>query len=181
MGVRLYTPTLGMFLTVDPIPGGNPNAYTYPVDPINMFDLDGRFGWGDVAKIAAVVSFGVCVFASAGACLAVGLAAGVIAARASAGCFACKPFYRAAIVNMIWAGVGAGAGKIAGKFVGRAFQNLAKNGQASAATRLSVPHSRLLKTVKRRAVGDYRYHWSYYKMQTGIGLGMSGAQRSHDW
>jgi hypothetical protein len=39
-----------MFLTVDPIPGGNPNPYTNPVDPINMFDLDGRFGWGDVGN-----------------------------------------------------------------------------------------------------------------------------------
>ncbi|TYP81213.1 RHS repeat-associated core domain-containing protein [Blastococcus xanthinilyticus] len=45
MGVRLYAPTLGRFLTTDPVEGGNPNAYVYPADPVNMFDLDGRWGW----------------------------------------------------------------------------------------------------------------------------------------
>jgi len=50
MGVRLYNPATGRFLTVDPIPGGNANAYTYPTDPTNAYDLDGRWGnwrsWG---------------------------------------------------------------------------------------------------------------------------------------
>ncbi len=44
MGVRLYTPTLGRFLSVDPVQGGNPNDYAYPLDPINGFDLDGKCG-----------------------------------------------------------------------------------------------------------------------------------------
>ncbi|MQS06554.1 DNRLRE domain-containing protein [Streptomyces alkaliphilus] len=42
MGVRLYNPHTGRFLSVDPIYGGNANAYTYPADPINKWDLDGR-------------------------------------------------------------------------------------------------------------------------------------------
>lgn len=42
MGARLYNPTTGLFLSRDPVPGGNDNAYTYPPDPINGFDLDGR-------------------------------------------------------------------------------------------------------------------------------------------
>ncbi|HET7475884.1 MAG TPA: RHS repeat-associated core domain-containing protein [Dermatophilaceae bacterium] len=46
MGDRLYNPVTGTFTATDPEPGGNPNAYTYPTDPINMFDLDGHFGWG---------------------------------------------------------------------------------------------------------------------------------------
>jgi hypothetical protein len=42
MGVRLYNSTTGLFLSTDPVPGGNRNAYNYPSDPMNAFDLDGR-------------------------------------------------------------------------------------------------------------------------------------------
>jgi RHS repeat-associated protein len=46
MGVRLYNPTTGRFLSTDPIPGGNANPYEYcSADPINCTDLDGRIGW----------------------------------------------------------------------------------------------------------------------------------------
>ena len=47
MGVRLYNPVTGLFLSTDPIPGGNPNSYTYPTDPITGYDLNGKcWGWG---------------------------------------------------------------------------------------------------------------------------------------
>jgi RHS repeat-associated protein len=49
MGDRLYNATTGRFTSPDPEPGGNPNAYTYPLDPINMFDLDGHWGWASKA------------------------------------------------------------------------------------------------------------------------------------
>ncbi|MFE3073546.1 DNRLRE domain-containing protein [Streptomyces sp. NPDC059247] len=43
MGVRLYDPATGRFLSVDPIYGGNANAYEYcGGDPVNCYDLDGR-------------------------------------------------------------------------------------------------------------------------------------------
>jgi len=42
MGDRYYNPTRGAFTSLDPEPGGNPTAYTYPLDPINSYDLDGR-------------------------------------------------------------------------------------------------------------------------------------------
>jgi RHS repeat-associated protein len=46
MGVRLYDPTTGRFLSVDPVPGGSSNAYDYcNGDPVDHFDLDGRW-WG---------------------------------------------------------------------------------------------------------------------------------------
>jgi hypothetical protein len=43
MGVRIYTPTLGRFLTVDPVPGGSASPYAYTFDPVNAYDLDGRW------------------------------------------------------------------------------------------------------------------------------------------
>lgn len=42
MGARVYNPATGLFLSVDPVRGGNLTQYTYPLDPINQFDLDGR-------------------------------------------------------------------------------------------------------------------------------------------
>jgi RHS repeat-associated protein len=49
MGDRLYNSVTGRFTSMDPEPGGNPTAYTYPLDPINMFDLDGHWGWAKKA------------------------------------------------------------------------------------------------------------------------------------
>ncbi|WP_199930822.1 RHS repeat-associated core domain-containing protein, partial [Streptomyces sp. CB02923] len=54
MGVRLYDPATGRFLSSDPVYGGSANAYEYAVgDPVNKWDLDGRF-WGILARGAIV-------------------------------------------------------------------------------------------------------------------------------
>ena len=43
MGARPYAPALGRFLSVDPV-GGSANDYEYAMgDPVNNFDLDGRY------------------------------------------------------------------------------------------------------------------------------------------
>lgn len=44
MGVRLYSSGTGRFLSADPVRGGNANSYSYPTDPVNVADLDGRHG-----------------------------------------------------------------------------------------------------------------------------------------
>lgn len=43
MGVRSYVPTMGRFISPDPIPGGSANAYDYAnQSPLNTFDLGGE-------------------------------------------------------------------------------------------------------------------------------------------
>lgn len=41
MGARLYNPLTAHFTSLDPVPGGNDTAYSYPNDPQNLMDLDG--------------------------------------------------------------------------------------------------------------------------------------------
>ncbi|MBX9246209.1 DNRLRE domain-containing protein [Actinotalea ferrariae] len=56
MGVRLYSPTTGRFLSVDPVPGGSANAYDYcNADPINCRDFAGTFSFGQLLTGVAVV------------------------------------------------------------------------------------------------------------------------------
>ncbi|GAA3380740.1 hypothetical protein GCM10020367_69230 [Streptomyces sannanensis] len=50
MGVRLYNPVTGRFLSIDPVHGGGDNRYGYPGDPVNQFDLDGRSWWSELKK-----------------------------------------------------------------------------------------------------------------------------------
>ena len=59
MGARPYLPTIGRFLTIDPLEGGNSNDYTYPNDPINQNDLNGNVCWSCAwKKVASALKWG---------------------------------------------------------------------------------------------------------------------------
>lgn len=53
MGERVLIPSLGRFLTPDPVEGGTDNDYVYPTDPVNDFDLTGQFSLKSAFKKAA--------------------------------------------------------------------------------------------------------------------------------
>ncbi|MFD4868436.1 RHS repeat-associated core domain-containing protein [Streptomyces sp. NPDC058412] len=49
MGARLYDPVTGRFTSVDPVEGGNANAYDYcSGDPVGCKDVSGNFGINDI-------------------------------------------------------------------------------------------------------------------------------------
>lgn len=56
MGVRLYNTVTGRFLQTDPVYGGSANLYEYcNEDPVNCFDLDGRYAIAAIFGIVFVI------------------------------------------------------------------------------------------------------------------------------
>jgi RHS repeat-associated protein len=61
MGARLYNPTTGRFLSVDPIVGGGANPYAYPTNPNDQVDLSGRswLSWAYDMGVSLAIGWGV--------------------------------------------------------------------------------------------------------------------------
>ncbi len=105
MGVRLYNPLTGCFLQTDPIPGGSANPYDYAnQDPVNQFDLDGRWGfhWRSVLTFT-VVAAGVIGAVACGVSVVCGVAVGIAAGAAA---YAAE---NAGTSNWSWTGFGVAA------------------------------------------------------------------------
>jgi RHS repeat-associated protein len=130
MGVRLYNPITGLFTSTDPVAGGNANSYTYPSDPINSSDLDGRFKWKKFFKKAAEISGGLstltgwCPLAQ---CQAVSVGLGL----ASAGFYAAsgdRANARKALLSTALGLVTGGRGKLFKKARFKSFSKLHRKG-----------------------------------------------------
>ena len=56
MGVRLYSPVTGRFLSADPVPGGSASAYDYcNADPVDCTDLAGTWSLKGVLNVVAAI------------------------------------------------------------------------------------------------------------------------------
>ncbi|MFE0642349.1 DNRLRE domain-containing protein [Streptomyces sp. NPDC058877] len=139
MGVRLYNPGTGRFLSTDPVYGGGDNRYGYPGDPVNQFDLDGKNwfkkkwrsfkkskfvrwrGWRTVWKVGAI-GVGVAAALGCGVSIVCGIAAG--AAVGAMG-------YWGSSGRKTWRGTLSAAGwGAAGGFFGRTWTNAIKVGRS---------------------------------------------------
>ncbi len=142
MGVRLYNPRTGLFTSVDPVPGGNITEYTYPQDPINKQDLDGKlWGWIKKAWNNKWVRLGVTIasFAIPGAALARTGSAMYKGYRLASGMRQVVASGR--VGNITWGGpaVSSGTAKWAGRFFTRSLSSRGgKSGQILSRNKMSM-------------------------------------------
>jgi RHS repeat-associated protein len=116
MGVRLYNPASGRFLSVDPVPGGNDNPYIYVNDPTDQYDLDGRcWRWCNHAlhwtvshrsAIASWAANGACVVSGPLGCAVAQGAAWAVRTQQRG-----YRNYRAAAMDGIWTAASYGNGQ----------------------------------------------------------------------
>ena len=201
MGWRFYNATRGLFTSLDPIPGGNDTPYTYPGDPINMLDLDGRLSLGRAAKFAGWAAFGACVVFSAGACAVAGaVALGMSVAHNystyRAGKISGRGFARRTAVDF---GLMAIPGGRSLRLVGRHFkpgQRVSRGFIGTArAIRAGARHSRHFRHVSRHAGGrssragvrhsysEFRGNWAVrpWRSASRVGYGAGASYIGNRW
>jgi RHS repeat-associated protein len=170
MGVRGYDPALGRFLSVDPIRGGSANDYDYVAgDPINSYDLDGRFlkkvvGWVKQHRDALSTVLGV---AGMLGCFVCGVAAIGLSAWAAAD--ACGSGDRL--------GCGLGVASVVFGASGIGLKGLGNALKAAGSTRLAATR---VHVIQRKVTGPLftRVGKGVRRLGSGVGwtsVGSSGA------
>ncbi|MFG2558125.1 DNRLRE domain-containing protein [Streptomyces sp. NPDC048496] len=171
MGVRLYNPVTGRFLSMDPVYGGSANSYDYVhADPLNRYDLDGKW-WSWAKKKAgkawrgtrrhfrnnwrtyASAGIGVAGFVGAGFCAASIVCGVAVGAAAGMGAYAAS---NAGTRNWRWGqfAVAGGVGAVGGGLGVRVSQG------TSLGTRVAMWRLR----VKLR-VARWRMNWKWRKFR----------------
>ncbi|MFF5146707.1 DNRLRE domain-containing protein [Streptomyces sp. NPDC013157] len=169
MGIRLYDPTTGRFLSVDPVPGGNANAYEYcSSDPLNCYDLDGRFGWG---KWIDRVGTGLAIAGMFGCAACSAISAGISVARG-----AYKVYHGD---RSGWMDIAGGATFGAGKGF-RYFGRLSKSRRMARFAKGARGRGRYNKRMRSRAAkANRRYHHRYTRRADAIDRWYGGASMAY--
>ncbi|MFG3410450.1 RHS repeat-associated core domain-containing protein [Streptomyces sp. NPDC048142] len=169
MGVRLYNPATGRFLSMDPVYGGGANAYEYVNgDPLNRYDLDGKWwSWKKVKRgfkragrhvrrnwrtYAGYGATAACIVASAGACAVASVAvfAATSIADGRGGRWRTKKYWRSTAKSAAWTAFGVGAGRFAAGSWWKSSRGYSRGGRHAAGRR---PHAK--RTSYRRTGRNY--------------------------
>jgi RHS repeat-associated protein len=84
MGARVYNPKTNQFTSIDPIPNGNENNYTYPNDPLNQSDFNGMqsMDWFQMIVLSTIL-YGLGILVAEATCIGIPQCAAPLAVASS--------------------------------------------------------------------------------------------------